>query len=215
MVVCLGLLPRPWLWFGHLPSHFTFFMNKSITSTLIFAALLVCGVETRAQAQAKPASQAPRYKDAVGENPTADADIQVVAAYLSYILVAGNTDKAKMLLADNYRGYGPGATDSVTRDKAMAQWQQHYKTQLNRKVRYEGQTAFQVKTGRNRGNWVATWGEYTFTQAGKTLQLPFHYIAHMTNGKIDVDRTYVDNLAPSLALGYKLTPPAATAAAAK
>ena len=189
-------------------------MKKTITSTLFLAALLIFGVEQTAHAQAKPAPT-PRYKDAVGENPTADADIQVVAAYLNYILVAGNTDKAKTLLADTYRGYGPAATDSATRDKTMAQWEQRYKTQLNRKVRYEGQTAFQVKAGRNRGNWVATWGEYSFMQAGKTLKAPFHYIAHLTNGKIDVDRSYVDNLAPSLALGYKLTPPAVTAAAAK
>ena len=189
-------------------------MKRTITSTLFLAALLIFGVEQKAHAQAKPASVL-RYKDAVGENPTADADIQVVAAYLNYILVAGNTDKAKTLLTDTYRGYGPAATDSATRDKTMAQWEQRYKTQLNRKVRYEGQTAFQVKTGRNRGNWVATWGEYSFMEAGKTLKAPFHYIAHLTNGKIDVDRSYVDNLAPSLALGYKLTPPAVTAAAAK
>ena len=31
----------------------------------------------------------PRYKDTVGENPTADADIQVVASYLNYIIIAG------------------------------------------------------------------------------------------------------------------------------
>ena len=166
-----------------------------------------------AHAQAKPTPQL-RYKDTVGENPTADADIQVVTDYLNY-LAAGNTDKAKMLLTDTYRGYGPAATDSVTRDKVMAEWQQRYKTQMNRKVRYEGQTAFQVKTGRLRGNWVSTWGEYTFTDAGKTLKAPFQHIAHVTKGKIDLDRTYVDNLSLTLALGYKLTPPSATAAAAK
>ncbi|WP_158010794.1 nuclear transport factor 2 family protein [Hymenobacter lapidarius] len=153
----------------------------------------------------------PRYKDVVGENPTADADIQVVTNYLNQ-LAAGNLDKAKMLLTDTYRGYGPAATDSATRDKVMAQWEQRYKTQLNRKVRFEGQTAFQVKTGRLRGNWVSTWGEYTFTDAGKTLKAPFQHIAHVTKGKIDVDRTYVDNLSLTLALGYKLTPPAATTA---
>ena len=57
-------------------------MKRTITSTLFLAALLIFGVEQTAHAQAKPAS-APRYKDAVGENPTADADIQVVAAYLN------------------------------------------------------------------------------------------------------------------------------------
>lgn len=177
-------------------------MRKVILSV---ATLVLAGATHLVQAQTKPVS-APHYKDLVGENPAADADIQVVAAYLNY-LAAGNTAKAKMLLTDNYRGYGPAATDSVTRDKIMAVWQERYKTQLNRKVRYEGQTAFRVKAGPNRGNWVATWGEYIFTEAGKTLKAPFHYIAHMTNGKIDVDRTYVDNMSLTLALGYKLTPP--------
>lgn len=187
-------------------------MKRTTTSTLLLAALLISGVEMTAQAQAKPTPKAPRYQDMVGENPAADADIQVVTNYLNY-LAAGSTDKAKMLLADSYRGYGPAATDSATRDKTIAQWDQRYKTQLNRKVSFQGQTTFQVKTGRLRGNWVSTWGEYTFTDAGKTLNAPFQHIAHVTNGKIDIDRTYVDNLSLTLALGYKLTPPAAAAAA--
>ena len=178
---------------------------------LFFAAFLVSGVEMTAHAQAKPTPQ-PRYKDIVGENPTADADIQVVTDYLNY-LAAGNTDKAKMLATDTYKGYGPAAADSATREQIMAVWQQRYKTQMNRKLRLEGQTAFRVKTGRLQGNWVSTWGEYTFTQNGKTIKAPFQHVAHVTKGKIDVDRTYVDNLSISEALGYKLTPPAVAAAA--
>jgi len=180
-------------------------MKKTITSTLILAALLVSGAGTTAQAQTKPAPQH-RYKDAVGENPTADADIQVVTNYLNY-LAAGNTDKAQMLATDTYKGYGPAAADSTTREQVMSVWQQRYKTQMNRKLRFEGQTAFRVKTGRLQGNWVSTWGEYTFTQSGKTIKAPFQHVAHVTKGKIDVDRTYVDNLSISQALGYKLTPP--------
>lgn len=145
----------------------------------------------------------------MGENPTADADIQVVTDYLNYLL-AGNTDKAKMLAADTYRSYGPAAADSADRDKTMAMWQQRYKTQLNRKLRFDGQTTFRVKAGRLQGNWVSTWGEYIFTQSGKTIRAPFQHVAHVTKGKIDIDRTYVDNLSISEALGYKLTPPEPT-----
>ena len=180
-------------------------MKKNITPTLMVAAFLVAANFT-AQAQAKPAPQ-PRYTDLVGENPTTEADIQTVTNYIN-LLMAGDTDKAKLLLTDTYRGYGPAASDSATRDQTMAQWQQHYKTQLNRKVRLEGQTAFRVKSGRLLGNWVATWGVYTFTQGGKTLQAPFQLTTHVTKGKIDLDRIYLDNLNLVQALGYKLIPPA-------
>ena len=180
-------------------------MKKTITPILFLATFLVSGVEMMAHAQAKPVPQS-RYKEYVGESPTADADIQVVTDYLNY-LAAGNTDKAKMLATDTYRGYGPAATDSATREQVMGVWQQRYKTQMNRKLRLEGQTAFRVKTGRLQGNWVSTWGEYTFTQSGKTIKAPFQHVAHVTKGKIDLDRTYVDNLSISQALGYKLTPP--------
>ncbi|MFD2719167.1 hypothetical protein ACFST9_10600 [Hymenobacter monticola] len=70
-----------------------------------------------------------------------------------------------------------------------------------------------MKSGRLMGNWVATWGEYTFTQDGKTLRAPFQMTAHVTKGKIDLDRFYFDNLSLTQALGYKLTPPATTVAA--
>ena len=187
-------------------------MKKHLTSTLLFAAMLVSAANLTAQAQTKPAAPA-RYADLVGDNPTAEADIQVVTNYLN-ALVAGNTDQARVLMADTYRGYGPGAADSVTRDQAMAGWQQRFKTQLARKTRLEGQTTFRVKAGRRRGTWVATWGDYLYTQNGKAMRAPFQYMAHVTKGKIDVDRTYVDNLSLYQALGYKLTPPAPAATAA-
>jgi ketosteroid isomerase-like protein len=183
-------------------------MKKFVTSVLFSAAFLLSAVEMNAQAQSKPAATS-RYTDRVGENPTADADIQVVTNYLNF-LIAGDTDKAKMLAADTYKSYGPAAADSATRDETMTVWQRNAKTQSNRKMHLEGQTTFRVKTGRLQGNWVSTWAEYTFTQNGKTVKVPFQYIAHITKGKIDFDRSYSDQLSPSQALGYKLTPPETT-----
>ena len=188
-------------------------MKKRLTPTLFCAAMLVAATTLTAQAQTKPAAPA-RYADYIGDNPTTEADIQTVTNYINF-LMAGDTDKARLLLTDTYRGYGPAATDSATRDQIVASWQQHYKTQLNRKVRLEGQTAFRVKSGRLVGNWVATWGEYTFTQGGKTLRAPFQLTTHVTKGKIDLDRIYLDNLSLTQALGYKLTPPATAASAPK
>ena len=186
-------------------------MKKNITPTLLVAAFLVAAANLTAHAQAKPAPP-PRYADLVGDNPTTEADLQTVGSYLNLLLLAGNTEQAKLLLADTYRGYGPAAADSSeTRDQVMASWQRNYKTQTDRKMRLEGQTTFRVKSGRLVGNWVATWGEYSFTQNGKSIRAPFQYMAHVTKGKIDLDRTYVDNLSLYQALGYKLTPPAAAA----
>jgi ketosteroid isomerase-like protein len=186
-------------------------MQKNFAPTLLLAAVAVLAAHRPAQAQTKPAPAA-RYADLVGENPTTEADIQTVTNFLNF-LVAGDTDKARLLLTDTYRSYGPAATDSASRDQLMASWQQRYKTQLNRKLHLDGQTAFRVKSGRLVGNWVATWGVYTSTVGGKTVRTPFQMTAHVTKGTIDLDRFYFDNLSPAQALGYKLTPPATTAAA--
>ena len=182
-------------------------MKKHLTPTLFCAALLVSATTRTAQAQVPTL---PPQRTLIGDNPTADADIQTVHSYLNALL-AGDTDKAKLLLADTYRGYGPGAADSTTRDQEMAKWQQAAKRQLNPKVALWGQTSFLVKVGPLRGTWVATWGTYTCTQAGKTIQVPFNVMDHITKGKIDMERSFSDDLAPLLALGYKLTPPAPAA----
>ena len=99
-------------------------MKKTITPTLLVAALLVAAANLTAHAQTKPAPQ-PRYADRVGDNPTTEADLLTVGSYLS-LITAGNTEKAKLLLADTYRSYGPGAADSATRDQAMTGWQQRW-----------------------------------------------------------------------------------------
>jgi len=78
---------------------------------LLIAILLLTVFSTRAQAQTTLSSQS-SYKDMVGENPDADADIKPVGDFLIY-LVCGDLDKAKSLLAENFKGYGPSATDST------------------------------------------------------------------------------------------------------
>ncbi len=53
-------------------------MKKTIQLTLLFAALLLTVIATTAQAQSKTPAQ-PRYKDVIGENPNAEADMKVVS----------------------------------------------------------------------------------------------------------------------------------------
>jgi hypothetical protein len=140
-------------------------MKKTIQLTLLFAAFLLTVFSTTAQAQSKPAAQ-PRYKDVVGENPNAEADMKVVSDYLRG-LASGDIDKAKTLMTDNYRGYGPSPTDSSTSEQTITGWQQNYKTQSNRKVNFITQT-FRVKSGDLKGNWVSMWGDYSLHKTGKT-----------------------------------------------
>lgn len=179
-------------------------MKKTISSSLLFTALLLTVMGTTAQAQSKPAAQ-PRYKDVVVENPNAEADMKVVSDYVRS-LTSGDLVKAKTLMTDNYRGYGPSPTDSSTSEQTITGWQQNYETQLNRKVSFITQT-FRVKTGDLKGNWVSLWGDYSFTQNGKDLKFPFQYTARVTKGKIDTDRIYYDRLYILQTLGYKVTPP--------
>lgn len=187
-------------------------MKNISTPILGFAVLSLVGAATSAQAQTKPAPQL-RYQDAVEANPTADADIKVVSEYVN-TLVGGNADKAKMLLAGNYKGYGPSAVDSSTTEQLLSTWKRNYATQSNRKFSFVAVT-FRVKSGSLKGNWVSLWGNYNFTQNGKNATFPVNYTAHVSNGKIDQDRIYYDNLYVSQALGYKLVPPAAAAAVGK
>jgi ketosteroid isomerase-like protein len=179
-------------------------MKKLIQTTMFLALLLFAASVTRAHAQAAPT----HYKDAVGDNPTADADIKTVTDFTN-ALVSGDLTKAKSLMASNYKGYGPAATDSVNFDQEITGWQENYKTQTDRKVGFVPAT-FQVLSGDLQGNWVAIWGDYTFTENGKTITFPFHSASHVTNGKIDRNSIYYDRLSILQALGYTLTPPPAS-----
>ncbi|GAB3326251.1 hypothetical protein ACFQT0_13615 [Hymenobacter humi] len=183
-------------------------MNKKFTVALSVASLLLAVATLSVQAQTKTATPA-RYKDEVEANPTADADIKVVSDYIN-MMVAGDAAKAQLLLASNYKGYGPSAADSFNTEKVMSNWKQTYATQMNRKLSFVYET-FRVKSGKLKGNWVSIWGDYSFTQNGKKAGFPVQYTAHVTNGKIDADRIYYDRLFVLQTLGYKVTPPAAAA----
>lgn len=158
-------------------------------------------------AKAQPTTtKTPVYKDFVGENPNADADIKLVSDYV-HNLVAGEVDKATSMLASNYKGYGPGPGDSSTVQTVNAGWKQSDSLQLNRKDDFVTAT-FNVKSGDLAGHWVEMWGTYSFTENGKDVKFPYQYSAHLKDGKIDRDYLYYDRLYILTTLGYTLTPPA-------
>ena len=177
-------------------------MRKTIQTCILITSLLFFVSLTRTQAQT---SKEQHYKDFVTENPTADADIKTASDFLN-ALVAADFDKAKSLLAASYKGYGPGPLDSATAEEAIRSWQVNDSAQADRKIDFAPVT-FRVLSGDQEGHWVTMWGDYSFSQGGKTVKFPFQYTAHVTNGKIDRDIAYYDRLYIYQALGYTLTPP--------
>ena len=65
--------------------------------------------------------------------------------------------------------------------------------------------SFRVTGGNLKGDWVAVWGNYTFTQNGVTVILPYQFTAMIENGKIEKSTIYYDKLAINRAMGYELT----------
>ncbi|SOD97456.1 nuclear transport factor 2 family protein [Spirosoma fluviale] len=175
-------------------------MKTMFRLPLVVLAALLLFVSASAQAQ-----QTPRYKDVVVENPNAEADMKVVSDFIN-ALVSGDLAKARSLASPTYIGRGPAATDSANVDKVIQNWQGNHKTQSDRKVTFVTQT-FKVLSGALKGNWVSLWGDYTFTQAGKTIKFPFQYTAGVADGKILGDRIYYDVLSIYTQLGFKVTPP--------
>lgn len=171
-------------------------------SFLAVAAILLFG-STSAQSQ-----NPPRYKDVVVDNPTAEADMKVVSDFINALTVAGDQAKARSLVSATFMGRGPAPTDSANIDKTLKAWEANNKAQQNRKNSFVSQT-FRVLSGNLKGNWVSTWGTYTFTdvQTGKTVSFPYQYTASVADGKITSDRVYYDQLYILTQLGFKVTPP--------
>lgn len=179
-------------------------MKVATKSMMALALFMFFGSNIESKAQASAASQA-SYKDLVGDNPNAEADMTVVSTYIN-ALVGGELEKAQSLMAANYKGYGPATTDSTNREKVISEWRENNQVQANRKVSFVTQT-FRVKSGNLEGDWVSLWGDYSFSQNGKEVTIPFQYTARVSNGKIATDRIYYDRLQVMQTLGFKISPP--------
>jgi ketosteroid isomerase-like protein len=179
--------------------------RSSLAIAFLFGSLSLISCQKQEE---KEKTTTPRYKDVVVENPTAEADMKVVSDFIN-ALVSGDQDKARLLASPTHIGRGPSRLDSANLDKELANWRTNYKTQSDRKVAFVTQT-FKVLSGKLKGNWVSLWGDYTFTQAGKTITFPFQYTAGVADGKVMDARIYYDNMAIATQLGYKVTPPDTT-----
>jgi ketosteroid isomerase-like protein len=179
-------------------------MRKTSTLNLLCTGLFLSFAITAGAQTASP--NKPSYKESILDNPNAEADIAVVESFVRS-LVKGDLDKAKGLIASDYKGVGPSPDDSFTAESLLAAWKEKYNAEKDRKVSFVTQT-FRVASGDLQGDWVSMWGDYTFTSNGKTVKVPYQYTALVKSGKIATDIIYYDRLYIMQQLGHTLTPPA-------
>ena len=162
--------------------------------------ILLAALTTAVQAQ-----DTPSYKDMVVDNPEPEADLKVIADYVAAI-EAGDIEKLSSVMADDIIVMGPTDAEGENKEKAVESWKENFKTQKNINYSYVVQT-FRVLSGDLKGDWVSTWGDYTFTAGDKEITFPAHTINRVEDGKINWSRSYFDNMHIAQKLGYKVMPP--------
>ena len=150
-------------------------------------------------------NKAQKYSDTVTDNPTAEADLKTMSDF-AYALVNNELSKAKGLLSENFTSYGPSTNTTFNIEEFITDWTEVHKVRSNQKIDFV-MTTFKVLEGNLKGNWVAQWGTYTFTQNGKDIVLPYQCTARIENGKIKETRFYFDNLPVVMAMGYEIKLP--------
>ena len=185
-------------------------MKKVNGSFLFFAALLItifgtsgCDQTTTNVVDTETVKDTVlKYKDFIGENPNAEADMKVVSDFVN-ACVNEDTIKAKSLLDANYLGFGPSINDSATALEEINAWKENYKIHSARKVSFITQT-YRVLVGDRKGDWVSLMGDYSCTLNEKKMKMPFQLTARLLNGKIVGAITYWDKKYLSETLGYNL-----------
>ena len=185
-------------------------MKKVNGSILFFAALLItifgtsgCDQTTTNVLDTETVKDTVlKYKDFIGENPNAEADMKVVSDFVN-ACVNEDTIKAKSLLDANYLGFGPSINDSATALEEINAWKENYKIHSARKVSFITQT-YRVLVGDRKGDWVSLMGDYSCTLNEKKMKMPFQLTARLLDGKIVGAITYWDKKYLSETLGYNL-----------
>jgi hypothetical protein len=185
-------------------------MKKVNGSILFFAALLItifgtsgCDQTTTNVVDTETVKDTVlKYKDFIGENPNAEADMKVVSDFVN-ACVNEDTIKAKSLLDANYLGFGPSINDSATALEEINAWKENYKIHSARKVSFITQT-YRVLVGDRKGDWVSLMGDYSCTLNEKKMKMPFQLTARLLDGKIVGAITYWDKKYLSETLGYNL-----------
>ena len=108
-------------------------------------------------------------------------------------------------LADNYMGYGPSATDSISKADASASWKKNVE-ELYQKIDYKKSRslAVSVEEGENQGDWVSNWAqlEITYKKGGEKVTVLTNTIYMIEGEKISKSFTFYNEADVLEQLGY-------------
>ena len=154
----------------------------------------------------KPAPPPPPAPvDSVGESNKALVQQYTDAA------VKGDTVSMASFLADNYKGFGPGLNDSTDRAKNTASWSKNWREEFaSIDFNRAGMIAFSVPAdGKFPGDWVAEWAFITVNYKNGNTPFKFwwHGVSRVTNGKIDLSRSFYNVNDFYDQHGFTVTPP--------
>ena len=130
-----------------------------------------------------------------------------IALVEEYVLAVESKEysKMEMLLAENYKGFGPSHSDSTNRETALITWKENienlYESISYKRSRYAAVT---IKEGPNMGEWVSNWAElvieYKDGSGPVTIWTNTNY--QIENGKIVKSYTFYNEADVLRQLGY-------------
>jgi ketosteroid isomerase-like protein len=171
-----------------------------ISKKIIILALLVLGSPFISNAQ---------EPDVTLEFENAATANQLVRDYTAG-LQGGDVDKMNAQLHDNAMIHGlNGALDSLN----VIQHKDYFMNSMKAyKHAISGDLYLPIKVENNwnEGEWLLSWGTNTVTnkQTGKEIEVPFHIVSMIEDGKIIFIRYFYDLLNVATGRGFTLTPPA-------
>lgn len=108
------------------------------------------------------------------------------------------------LLAEQYRGFGPSANDSIDKVGAIENWK--YNTEnLYEGIKYNKSRIISVNVpdGENKGEWVSNWAELTITyKSGEKAVIWTNTVYQIENDKIIKSYTFYNEADVYKQLGY-------------
>jgi ketosteroid isomerase-like protein len=139
----------------------------------------------------------------------AEKNLQLIE---SYVQAVENMDFEAMenYLADDYTGFGPSFGDSVSRDQAIANWQDNVEN-LYESIKYNRSRniAVTIDSGPNQGEWVSNWAELDIVyKDGKgEVTILVNTIYLIEEGKIAKSLTFYNEADALRQLGYVVIHP--------
>lgn len=172
-------------------------MKKLFVEATLIVILAAC-------TQPTPPPPAP-VVDTVGETNKA-----LITQYVDAI-VKGDTSAIGNFLADSYKGYGPGLTDSTDRAKEIKDWGNSWKNDFSSiDFNRAGMIAFNVPAdGKFPGDWVSDWGLITvnYKNGLKPFSFWWNGVYRVKDGKIEVSRAFWNENDYFKQQGFTVTPP--------